>query len=77
MKKTQKEIENCLASELSNMLDENTLIEFIDEDILRYFSKFLLGAEVDSKIVVNVLEREDFGEVGKEAARAIKVNEGW
>jgi hypothetical protein len=77
MKKTQKQIENCLTSELSNMISEFDNGELTEETLLGYFSIFLRDAEVDSRIVVNVLEQDRFGELGKEAAMGIKVNEGW
>ena len=37
----------------------------------------LRDAEVDSRIVVNVLEDIIFGEDGKDEALSIKINEGW
>jgi hypothetical protein len=73
--KTKKQIENCLKSELSCFLIESTLGKLSKEDIVRNFSAILLAAEVDSEIIVNVLEQ--FGEEGKEEAMCIKVCEGW
>jgi len=75
--KTQKQIENCLASDLQNLIYEFQLGTITEEILYGYFSDFLLDAEVDSKIIVNVLEQVNFGELGKEAARYIKVDEGW
>lgn len=75
MFKSKKEIENCLASELRNMISEYQSGSLTEELIYNYFRMFLCDAEVDSKIIVNVLEQ--FGELGKEEARNIKVHEGW
>lgn len=75
--KNKKQIENCLKSELGNLLSDfenNTLSK---RDILNYFSVMLRDAEVDSRIVVNVLEDIIFGEDGKDEALSIKINEGW
>lgn len=75
--KNKKEIENCLVSELRNMVSEfknNTLTE---DDIYSYFSTILRDANVDSEIVVKVLEDKIFGDKGKYQALSIKVNEGW
>jgi hypothetical protein len=75
MKKTNIEIENCVSSELRNLIDEfknNTLTE---EGIFNYISIILRDANVDSKIVVNILEK--FGAIGKHEALSIKINEGW
>lgn len=77
MKKTQKEIENCITSELGNMIvefEEGTLTE---ENIYYYISQILLDAQINSDIVVNVLENNLFGKAGKEAALNIKILEGW
>ncbi|MFW6225566.1 MAG: hypothetical protein ACOC3V_01240 [bacterium] len=74
MKKSEI-IQNRLSSELWNMVAEfknNTLTE---EGIYNFFSIILRDADVDSRIVVNVLER--FGDLGKQEALAIKINEGW
>ena len=69
------EIENCLRSELRNMITELEDNNLSEEGVYEYFSQFLLDAKVDSEIIVNVLE--DFGSLGKEKARNIKVSEGW
>ena len=75
--KTQKQIENCLKSELGNLKDELKLDRLTEADLYGYFSSMLIGAGVDSQIVVNVLEDKRFGELGKEEALSIKINEGW
>jgi len=75
MAKTKQQIENCLVSELRNMVSEHQLGTLTEELIYNYFRNFLCDAEVDSEITVNVLEQ--FGELGKEEARNIKISEGW
>lgn len=75
MSKTNKQIENCLVSELRNMISEHQLGRLTEEIIYNYFRNFLCDAGVDSKIVVNVLEQ--FGELGKEESRNLKISEGW
>ena len=75
--KNQKQIENCLASDLNNMILEFELNRLTKESIFEYFVDFLLSANVDSEIIVNVLEKEQFGNLGKDEARDIKVSEGW
>jgi hypothetical protein len=75
MPKTKKQIENCLVSELSNMVSEHKSGSLNEELIYNYFRNFLCDAEVDSEIVVSVLEQ--FGELGKQEARNIKISEGW
>lgn len=70
-----REIENCLVSELRNMVSELELGTLTEESIYNYFRNFMCDAGVDSKITVRVLEQ--FGELGKEEARNIKVSEGW
>jgi len=77
MKKTPKEIENCLTSDLQNLIYELKGGQLTEEILYGYFSDFLLDADVDSRIIVNVLEQVNFGALGKEAARYIKVDEGW
>lgn len=73
--KTKKEIENCLKSDLSNLVLEFENGSLTEEGIYNYFASFMRDAEVDSKITVNVLEQ--FGDLGKEEALSIKINEGW
>jgi hypothetical protein len=73
--KKPKEIENCLASELSNLVSEFETGQLTKEGIYNYFRLFMCDAEVDSRITVNVLEQ--FGDLGKEEARNIKIYEGW
>jgi len=77
MKHTNKEIENCLTSDLQNLIYEFESGNLTEELLYGYFSEFLLDANVDSKIVVNVLEQVNFGKLGKEQALSIKINEGW
>ena len=73
--KNQIEIENCLTSDLRNMVVEFDNKSLTEDAIFSYFRQFLIDAKVDSQIVVNVLEQ--FGETGKHEARVIKVQEGW
>lgn len=75
--KTKKEITNCLVSDLDNLISEFELNRLTTSDILNYFSVMMLDAEVNSQIIVNVLENERFGKEGKEEALNIKINEGW
>ena len=75
--KTQKQIENCLSSELSNLVSEFKSGTLTEDDLYMYFSTMLIGAEVDSKIIINVLEQKQFGDLGRHQALSIKVNEGW
>jgi len=75
MSKTKKEIENCLYFELRNMISEFELEQLTEESIYNYFRMFMCDAEIDSNITVNVLEQ--FGELGEEEVRNIKVYEGW
>jgi hypothetical protein len=77
MFKTNEEIKNCLSSELLNMIYEFRSGDLTEELIYCYFSDFLIDANVNSKIVVDVLERKQFGDFGKDQARCIKINEGW
>lgn len=76
MIRVDKERENCISSELSNLISEFECGSLTKEDLLSYISNMLIDGGVDSTIVVNVLER-DFGEEGKQQALAIKINEGW
>lgn len=71
----EEQIENCLKSELQSMISEFKAETLTEETILNYFSIFLRNSKVDSKIIVNVLEQ--FGDLGKSEALAIKINEGW
>jgi hypothetical protein len=75
MAKTKKQIENCLVSELSNMVSELKCGTLTEELLYNYFRNFMCDAEVDSEITVGVLEQ--FGELGKNEARSIKISEGW
>lgn len=73
--KQQQQVENCLVSELRNMVSELKLGTLTEELLYNYFRNFMCDAEVDSQITVNVLEQ--FGELGKDQARSIKIAEGW
>ena len=75
MKHTPKQIENCLFSELSEMVYEMECEELTMEYVFHHFRNFLIYSNVDSTIVVNVLEQ--FGKLGKEEALNIKITEGW
>jgi len=77
MKKTKEQTENCLTSDLQGMLYEMEAQTLYQADLFRFFADVLLAANVDSEIVVNVLERPQFGNLAKEIARSIKVDEGW
>jgi len=76
-KKDDQIIENRLYSDLSNMISEFQSGQLTEELIYSYFKLFLSDANVNSKIIVNVLENERFGKLGKEEALSIKINEGW
>ena len=73
--KTKQQIENCLVSELRNMVLELQNGTLTEELLYNYFRNFMCDAKVDSQITVNVLEQ--FGELGKDEARNIKISEGW
>ena len=75
MIKTNKQIENCLVSELRNFMYEFEKGTLTEELVYNYFRNFMCDSGVDSRITVNVLEQ--FGDLGKEEARNIKVSEGW
>jgi|GEM_PF-6086611 len=76
MMKTNKQIENCLTSDLSNFLNEiNPEGEDKKQLLLEYFSSFMESANVDTDITIAVLEK--FGEEGKEEARNLKVKWGY
>lgn len=70
-----KKIENRLVSDIESILFEVKHNVFDKGAILNSISTLLQDAEVDSKIIVNVLEK--FGNEGEEQAYNIKVNEGW
>lgn len=75
-KKTNKEIENCIVSELSNLVSEFELGELTKEGLFSYISTILIDADVDSSIVINVFEEGRFGEEGANEAMGIKVRQG-
>ena len=66
--KTKQQIENCLVSELRNMVSELQNETLTEELLYNYFRNFMCDAEVDSQITVNVLEQ--FGKLGKDEARS-------
>lgn len=72
-----KQIENCLSNDLSNLLNEFETGTLTKDSLIGYFSEILMSANVDSRRIVNVLELPEFGSSGKEAALCIKINEGW
>lgn len=76
-KRDDQIIENRLYSDLSNMVSEFESGQLTEKLIYNYFRLFLSDANVDSRIIVNVLENERFGKLGKEEALSIKINEGW
>lgn len=73
----EEKIQNCLISDLSNLVSEFNSGTLTEESIYNYFRLFMCDAKVDSRIAVNVLEDEIFGQLGKEEARNIKIYEGW
>ena len=77
MKKTDKQITNCLISDLSNLIMEFEQNSLTKETLLQYFADLMDDANVDSDITVKVLEQPFFGEEGKNVALGIKINEGW
>lgn len=77
MKNTDKQIENCVISELRNLISEFENKTLTKQDILNYVSDILLHTNLDSRIIVKVLEDVSFGSEGKFGATRIKVIEGW
>jgi len=75
--KTNKEKANCVSFELCNLISEFKSKELTEETLVDYVSTILRDAGVNSDIVIDVLEREQFGAIGKEAARTIKIIEGY
>lgn len=68
---------NVISSELGTLISylrDGTLDE---STLLCYFSEFLIDAGADSRVVVDVLERDQFGEEGKDLALGIKIREGF
>ena len=59
------------------MLSEFRCIDNDSDILLGYFLEFMDDAGVNPDIVIDVLEREQFGKNGKEAALSIKVNLGY
>lgn len=75
MPKTKEEIQNCLSSELFNLMYEFESGMLTKEELLRYVCSLLIDAEVDSESIVYVLDK--LGDEGKTISTEIKVNEGW
>lgn len=73
--KTKEQIKNCLSSELSNLMYEFEFGSLTKEELIRYVSTMLIDAEVDSEMIVSVIDK--LGEEGKEVAHEIKVDVGW
>lgn len=73
--RTKKKIHNCLVSELRNMVSELELGTLNEELLYSYFRAFMCDAGVDTDVTISVLE--EFGELGKEEARNIKISEGY
>ena len=71
----KKIIENKIVSDVRNLLSEHELGNLTKELLLNYVSSILQDTELDSRIIVKVLEQ--FGELGKYEALCIKINEGW
>lgn len=75
----RQQIVNKLKSELEGQLQDGGKDDRLL--VLDNFKLFLYAAEVDSKIIVEVLESfgwmEDCGWYARELATGIKVNEGW
>lgn len=67
---------NLLLSECDHKYDPN-YHDVDPEMILHHVRKILQYAKVDSKIIVDILEDADFGEIGKTQARYLKMEEGW
>jgi len=72
---TDKQIENCVTSELRNLMSEFELGTLTKETLISYVGTMLLDAQVDSRIIVKVLDK--FGKEGKDMSMCIKVTEGW
>jgi hypothetical protein len=68
---------NKITSELESLLMEHELERLTKEDIFSSIGNMLIDGGVSSEIVVKVFERCSFGTEGLEAARNIKVREGW
>jgi len=77
MKKTLLAIKNSVHSDMSNFLSEFKSGELDTESFLAYCANILLSADVDSDVVIDVLESPTFGQEGKDIARNIKVVYGY
>ncbi len=69
-----QKIVNCLSSDLSNLLIE---CPYSSEIIMECFYRFLSSANIDSDIIVEVLEKFNHIDVANEIILTIKITEGW
>ena len=69
-------LENTLYSALYELVSQLRDGKLTEPEIYSIFYDMMEAAGVDSQVVVNVLERSDFGDDGTEAAINIKVIEG-
>ncbi len=77
-KLTPKQIAiNKISSEVESTINDIQKDDFVfsQSELLNFTSRILNGANVDTDIIIDVLEQ--FGEAGKYEATAIKVNEGY
>jgi len=68
-------VANRIYNELSSLLydlESGTLTSLY---LLDYIAEILMDANVNSKCVVDILEK--FGDIGNEIATGIKIREGW
>jgi hypothetical protein len=79
----RQKIVNSVSSEIDLLLSEcvhkydPNYHEVSPEIILHHVRKILQYAKVDSKIIVEILESGDFGEIGKMQSTYLKIEEGW
>ena len=74
---TAKESENCVISELTNMIYELEAGDLYKENLLLYVSQILLDSQMDDRSVINIMEDPAFGEEGKDRAMDIKRELGY
>lgn len=80
LKEEQKRDERLifmLDNDLSNFIHEFRSGTVTEEEIYSFFKDILYDVDAKSELMVKVLEKPLYGEPGKDAALAIKVNEGW
>ena len=68
---------NVISSDLGNLISELRDGKLDESTLLCYFAEFLIDAGADSRVVVDVLERDKFGEEVKDLAIGIKIREGF